>query len=111
MRRNYHTIDHCIEKLKNDLTQYEEKCGLNSSVLDSLFNIYQEANPVDDGLIRQREAAITPVFQELSVPASDVLTGLIVDLVTAYQRAAFGEGIHIGFHLSEELQSKSAPQI
>lgn len=101
--RNY------IEQLQNDLTEYEAKSGLNGSVLELLWNIYMETTPVDDGLIRKREAAIAPVFQELSVPASDGLTDLIADLCAAYQRAALLEGIHIGFRLSEELQSKSAP--
>ena len=36
--------------------------------------------------------------------------GLIADLVTAYQRAAFLEGIHIGFHLNEALQGIGTPR-
>jgi len=100
-----------MEKLKNDLSEYEVKSGLSESVsaLELLWENYSAMNPIDDGLIRTRDAALDPVFQELSVPASDALTGLIVDLVTAYQRAAYLEGIHIGFHLSEALQEKSAP--
>ena len=101
-----------INKLKEDLAEYEAKSGLpnTDTVLELLWETYFETNPVDDGLIRRRRAALDPVFDKLSLPDSDSLTGLIADLVTAYQRAAFLEGIHIGFHLNEALQGKSAPQ-
>lgn len=94
-----------IERLITDLTEYEAKAGLQESVLDLIWKYYLESNPVDDGLIRQREDAIEPIFQELSVKSADMLTGLIVDLCTAYQRAALLEGIHVGFRMAQELDA------
>ena len=96
-----------IERLITDLTESEAKAGLQDSVLDLIWKYYLESNPVDDGLIRQREDAIEPIFQELSVKSADMLTGLIVDLCTAYQRAALLEGIHVGFRLFDELAANS----
>ena len=63
-----------------------------------------QANPVDDGLIREQEHAIDPIFQELSIPSANKLSDLVYGLCTAYQRAALLEGVHIGFRLSEELK-------
>ena len=101
-------MNNYIEQLKKELSEYESWSGLDKSVsvLDLLWENYQQSNPIDDGLIQQREAAIAPIFYELSITASDALSGLIVDLCTAYQRAALLEGIHIGVELAESLYKK-----
>ena len=97
-----------LDKLKEDLSEYEIKSGLSKSpsALEVLWEHYMNYNPVDDGLIRSRNDALEPIFRELNFPTSDLLTELIVDLVTAYQRAAFFEGIHIGVQLSDALHEK-----
>ena len=97
-------MNHYIKRLINNLSEYESKTGLNVSVLDLLWETYLQSNPIDDGLIQKRENDLRAVFQELSVAASDSLSDLIIDLCTAYQRAALLEGVHIGFRLSEELK-------
>ena len=101
-------MNQLFEHFEKALRAYEEVSGLKDSVpiLEVLWECYQDGKPVDDGLIRQEEEAIDPIFEELSVDASDALTGLICDLCTAYQRAAFLEGIQIGFHLRDFLSAK-----
>ena len=93
------------EKLKNALAQYEAKCGLSpeDSILEALWYDYSCGSPVDDGAIRTAEAALAPVFEELSVVSSDTLFDLISDQLTAYQRAAYLDGLRTGVHLMEEL--------
>ena len=93
------------EKLTTALARYEAKCGIDPSnaILDALWYDYSCTNPVDDGLIRNAEAKISPIYAELSLEASDCLSDLIVDLLNAYQRAAYLEGLRTGAHLIQEL--------
>ena len=104
-------MNNYLEILQKELTNYAAKTGLKEtpSVLELLWQNYLQANPIDDGLIKEREEALNPVFHELSVVSSDILNDLIVDLCTAYQRAALLEGIHIGSELAELCRTKSAP--
>ena len=94
-----------LEQLKQELTDYQTKYGLerSASVLDILWYCYSAANPIDDGRIAAAEDALGPVYDELSFSASEVLFGQISELCTAYQRAAFLEGILLGMNLSKEL--------
>ena len=94
-----------IAQLKNELSKYHVSCadGEQISILESLWLYYAASAPVDDGQIRRTEAAMAPVFQELSLAASDLLDDRIGDLITAYQRAAFLEGLQVGTRLAEEL--------
>ena len=93
------------EKLLSAIAAYESKCGITApeSILESLWYDYSCRNPVDDGKLRQTEVKLSPVFAELSVEASDCLTDQIVDLLDAYQRAAYLEGLCTGVHLLQEL--------
>ena len=93
------------QKLLNAITDYESKCGISpsSSVLDALWYDYSCKNPVDDGLIRQAEKKLSPVFEELSMEASDCLSDQIVELLNAYQRAAYLDGLRTGASLILEL--------
>ena len=94
-----------INILLNAITDYEAKCGVDSgtSILDALWYDYSCKNPVDDGLIRQAEKKLSPVFEELSMEASDCLSDRIVELLNVYQRAAFLEGLRTGANLIREL--------
>ena len=94
-----------IQKLLTAIAAYEAKCGIAipESVLEALWYDYSCRNPVDDGKLRQAEEMLSPVFAELSMEASDRLTDQIVDLLNAYQRAAYLEGLCTGAHLLQEL--------
>ena len=89
------------QKLLNSIAEYESTCGIlpSSSVLEALWYDYSCRNPVDDGLIRQAEKKLSPVFEELSWEASDCLSDQIVELLNAYQRAAYLDGLRTGLHL------------
>ena len=94
-----------IQQLKRELQNYEILCGKEDDfpILRFLWQSYVCFQPTDDGLIRQREAALVPIRQTLSPEHASALSDLICDLCTAYQRAAFLDGILVGAHLSEEL--------
>ena len=95
------------QKLLNAIADYESKCGISpsSSVLDALWYDYSCRNPIDDGRLRQAEKNLSPVFEALSMEASDCLTDQIVDLLNACQRAAYLEGLCTGANLLRELES------
>lgn len=94
-----------IEQLNQELADYASRYGVHraESILDLLWYCYSAANPIDDGKIQAAEKALAPVFQELSFEASDALFDLVFELCTAYQRAAFLEGIQIGVQIATEL--------
>ena len=92
------------QKLLNAIADYESKCGISpSSVLEALWYDYSCRNPIDDGRLRQAEKNLSPVFEELTMEASDCLTDQIVDLLNTYQRAAYLEGLCTGALFMQEL--------
>lgn len=93
------------DQLQMELSQYLEKCGREEpgSILEFLLYCYLSSDPGDDGRIRQCEDALSPLFEKLSLENADKLFDVIAHLCTAYQRAAFLEGIQTGFRLAKEL--------
>ena len=93
------------QKLLSAIAAYESKCGISTpeSVLESLWYDYSCRNPIDDGMLRQAEEKLAPVFAALPTKESDCLTDKIVELLNAYQRAAYLEGLCTGAHLLREL--------
>ena len=94
-----------ISKFEQDLAAYQAKCGMEefNSILDFLWYCYSASSPIDDGAIREHEGKLESVFQELSVVSADALFDLISNLCTAYQRAAYLEGLLTGYQLTVEL--------
>ena len=99
-----------IRDVKAQLARYDIRCGGDGEfpVLELLWQCYLDANPCDDGTLREKESALGTIHAELSVEASDLLNGLVCDLCTAGQRAAFLEGIQIGFHLNADLSADAS---
>ena len=90
-----------IQQLKTELEQFTDSGDF--SVSELLWYCYSASNPIDDGLIKQRELALQPVFEELSNDSADKLFDLVTDLCFAYQRAAFMEGMNVGIRIQSEL--------
>ena len=95
------------QSLLTAIAAYESECGISTpeSILEFLWYHYSCRNPIDDGRLRLAEKNLSPVFEELSMEASDCLTDQIVDLLNAYQRAAYLEGLCTGANLLRELES------
>lgn len=97
-------MNQIMNQLRQELSDYSAKCGTESgSILEFLWQCYFISNPVDDGKIKEAEAALEPVYKELSLHSSDMLTDMVYKICIAYQRAAFLEGIQLGTRLVEEL--------
>ena len=95
-----------MEKLTMAIDAYESKCGITEpeSILEDLWYDYSCRRAIDDGQFRQAEKNLSPVFEALSMEASDHLFDQIVELLNAYQRSAYLDGLRIGVHLFQELQ-------
>lgn len=98
-----------IEQFKKEMQSYEKLCGKEDDfpILRFLWQSYSCFHPTDDGQIKKHEAALSPIYQELSLKNADALSYLLCDLCTAYQRAAFLDGILVGAHIVEELKMES----
>jgi len=96
-----------IQQFKSQLTDYHHKCGADQrlSLPELLWECYYQSDPVDDGRIRQAFAALEPVFLELDFDGSNLLWDNLDELITAHQRAAFLEGIHLGVQLADTLSA------
>ena len=90
-----------IEKFIQELSAYEARCEhpIEASALDMLWDYYISNNSPDDGRIKQATAALRQVHRALPLKLSDDLSNLVGELVYAYQRSAFLEGIRIGMQL------------
>ena len=97
-----------LKQLNRELERYTAQCGNHrpQSALELLWYCYSAANAIDDGQIERCEAALLPIYRELSPASEDVLFDHITELVTAYQRAAFLEGMQIGAQLTAQLLKK-----
>ena len=93
------------QKLLTAIAAYEAKCGITepNSILEALWYEYSCRSPIDDGQIRQAEKNLSPVFEALSMEASDRLFDQIVELLNAYQRSAYLDGLRTGVHLIQDL--------
>ena len=93
------------QKLITAIAAYEAKCGITEpeSILEALWYDYSCRSPIDDGQIRQAEKNLSPVFEALSMEASDSLLDQIVELLNAYQRSAYLDGLRTGVHLIQDL--------
>ncbi len=80
------------------------KDEITESVLELLWQFYAEAHHTQDELVRKKERALEPIFQQLSLESEDMLFDLISELCFAYQRAAFLDGLRFRIRLQEELQ-------
>lgn len=98
-------------QLRKELSEFERNRSPEDtiSVLELLWDCYFQSKPTDDGRIRQAEEALAPIFDRLNFQDSNAVFDVIDDLCTAYQRAAFFEGIHIGTELAESLHKECTP--
>ena len=98
-------MNNYLELFHKQLKDYEAKCSPEEPVpvLELLWMCYYQTNPVDDGRIKEVELKMAPAFAALSFDDSNDAFTMIGDLIDAYQRAAFMEGIQIGVQLVKEL--------
>lgn len=96
-----------ISKLKTELehNRFYHNGQICESVLELLWECYSYSNPIGDADVQKYETALAPVFEQLPFEDSNKLFVTVCNLCTAYQHAAFLEGVRIGWRLTSELES------
>ena len=94
-----------LQQFYQQLAEYQKKCNAGEPIpiLELLWQCYYNSVPVDDGRIKEIEKKLAPAFDVLPFEQSNEVFVLLYNLVDAYQRAAFLEGIQMGVQLTQEL--------
>ncbi len=94
------------EKLLAHFTQHPPTLDNADSILDMIFWIYSESNPIEDDQSKRKYKAIRERISSLSLTDCDEVFNLICDLCTDQVRLAFREGIRFGMLLMRELEDE-----
>ncbi len=94
------------EKLLAHYTEHPPHLDNADSILDMIFWIYSESNPIEDDASKRKYKAIRERISSLSLTDCDELFNLICDLCTDHERLAFREGIRFGMLLMRELENE-----
>jgi hypothetical protein len=76
-----------------------------ASVLELLYTEYTEIRGRDPEEIQQDYEALNDYLEPLSLDDNNAIFSLVVRLCCAYEQTAFLDGIKIGAHLMQEIQS------
>ena len=98
-------------QMQAELAAYEQSYPHEDAkpAIEILWDFYLESKPIDDGRLRQAEEALSPIFDQLNFDDSCDAFKLVYELCSAYQHAAFYEGIRIGSDFANALHKKSTP--
>lgn len=77
--------------------------GDADSILELLYWVYAECNPIDDQKIRDGFVHLRNQFPHLSLQEIDPILTTTSDLCLEYERLAFQEGLRLGVMLMQEL--------
>lgn len=94
-----------IEALKKYVAEQKPNYGESDmkSLLDFLWYVYTDLNPIDSDTIRKKIAYLKPVMDSLSFENANLVFDTLCDIWAENERLAFREGIHVGVRLREEL--------
>ena len=94
-----------IQQFQQQLIEYQAKCSPEAPIpiLELLWQCYYQAHPIDDGRIKEIEEKLAPTIDALPFEQSNEVFVMLYDLVDAYQRAAYLEGIQTGAQIINEL--------
>lgn len=76
------------------------------TVLDQLFQAYQESRESDPPEIRDGFKNLAELLKNLPVRDNDAVFNLYCGLCTAYEHKAFLDGLQYGAHIISELFTK-----
>lgn len=93
------------ELFLQQLADYRAKCTDEEPIpiLELLWENYYQTHPIDDGRIKEIEEKLSPTIDALPFEQSNDVFVLLYNLVDAYQRAAYLEGIQMGVQIATEL--------
>ena len=101
-------MDNIAQRLKAYIEAHpfapgDSDCG---TVLDQLFQAYQESHESDPPEIRDGFKNLAELLKNLPVRDNDAVFNLCCGLCTAYENKAFLDGLQYGAHIINELFTK-----
>ena len=76
-----------------------------NSMLEFLWRIYTEQNPIDNVKIKSLFLDLGAIFKKLSLEEADQLFDVTCHICIEHERLAFIEGMRVGVLLMEELKA------
>ena len=95
-----------IEKLKQQIEEQPPDFGNGNSVLTLLYEVYNEANRLDDEQIKADFNALYQAMNGMTLREMDRIIYPVCTLCRDHEKAGFIEGIKAGVLLQSELSAK-----
>ena len=89
--------------LKSHIETHPPDFGDGDSVLTMLYEAFAEANPMDDGRLKQDFNDLYQVMNGMPLQEMDKIIYPVCKLCRDHEKAGFIEGIKIGIVLSQEI--------
>ena len=98
-------MDNIAQRLKAYIEAHPFEPGDSDckTVLDQLFQAYQESHESDPPEIRDRFRELDNLLGHLPLEDNNTVFNLCCSLCTAYENKAFRDGVQYGAHLMSEL--------
>lgn len=101
-----------MDNIAKRLASYMDKHPLDlgdtdcETVLDQLYQAYQESHESDPPEIRDAFKELDDLLGNLSLDDNNAVWNLCCQLCTAYEHKAFLDGLQYGTYLMQELQKE-----
>ena len=92
--------------LKSHIDSHPPDFGDGDSVLTMLYEAFAEANPMDDGRLKQDFNDLYQVMNGIPLREMDKIIYPVCTLCRDHQRSGFVEGVRVGVSLKQELEEQ-----
>jgi hypothetical protein len=94
------------EILKSHIASHPPDFGDGDSVLTMLYEAFAEANPMDDGRLKQDFNDLYALMNGMPLREMDKIIYPVCTLCRDHQRSGFVEGVKVGVKLKQELEEQ-----
>ena len=91
--------------LKSHIDSHPPDFGDGDSVLTMLYEAFADANPMDDGQLKQDFNDLYELMNGMPLREMDKIIYPVCTLCRDHQRSGFVEGVKIGVRLAEEIKA------
>ena len=97
-------MERYIEKLRDYLTEQKPPDESPLSILNMLYEAYNEINLMDDDKVKQDFHELYERMNGMSLREMDQIVYPVCTLCRDHERDRFIHGVHVGIRLAEELK-------
>ena len=101
-------MEHYIEKLRSYLTEQKLPDESPQSILNMLYEAYNEINLMDDDKVKQDFHELYELMNGIPLREMDQIVYPVCTLCRDHERSGFIHGVQVGIRLAEELKSNMA---